>query len=75
MAVEKLFVKEGIKAAEVESYLAQRFARAGYSHTEIQRTPLGTRIIVFAHKPGLVVGRSGRRLSGITHEKKTKISF
>ncbi|HLC39767.1 MAG TPA: 30S ribosomal protein S3 [archaeon] len=75
MAVEKLFVKEGIKAAEVESYLAQRFARAGYSHTEIQRTPLGTRIIVFAHKPGLVVGRSGRRISEITDEIKQKFGF
>src|SRR3989344_4653449 len=61
MAIEKTFVKEGIKEAEVEEFFAQRFDKAGYSHTEIQRTPLGTRIIVYAHKPGLVVGRSGSR--------------
>jgi len=75
MAIEKMFVKEGIKEAEVEAYLAKRFNRAGYSHTEIQRTPLGTRIIVFAHKPGLVVGRSGRRIQEITDEIREKFGF
>jgi len=75
MAVEKLFVKEGIKESEVEEYLAKRFERAGYSHTEIQRTPLGTRIIVYAHKPGLVIGRSGKRIDEITEEIKHKFGF
>jgi len=75
MAVEKMFVKEGIKGSEIEEYLANKFDKAGYSHTEIQRTPLGTRIIVFAHKPGLVIGRSGRRINEITDEIKQKFGF
>lgn len=75
MAVEKLFVKEGIKVSEVEEFLKKRFERAGYSHTEIQRTPLGTRIIVHVHKPGLVIGRSGRRVNEITEEIKDKFGF
>jgi small subunit ribosomal protein S3 len=75
MAVEKLFVKEGIKESEVEEYLAKRFEKAGYSHTEIQRTPLGTRIVVYAHKPGLVIGRSGKRINEITEEIQKKFGF
>lgn len=75
MAVEKLFVKEGIKEAEVEEFLAKKFEKAGYSHTEIQRTPLGTRIIVYAHKPGLVIGRSGKRIYEMTDEIKAKFGF
>lgn len=75
MAIEKIFVKEGIKEADVEEFLAKRFERAGYSHTEIQRTPLGTRIIVYAHKPGLVIGRSGKRIRDITEEIKEKFGF
>jgi small subunit ribosomal protein S3 len=75
MAVEKLFVKEGIKEAEVEEFLAKRFEKAGYSHTEIQRTPLGTRIVVYAHKPGLVIGRSGKRIYEITDEIKARFGF
>ena len=68
MAVEKHFIKEGIKEAEIEEFLRERFDRAGYSHIEIQRTPLGTRIIVFANRPGLVIGKSGSRIKEITDE-------
>ncbi|MEK6909446.1 MAG: 30S ribosomal protein S3 [Candidatus Aenigmatarchaeota archaeon] len=75
MAVEKLFVKEGIKVSEVEEFLRKRFEKAGYSHTEIQRTPLGTRLIVYVHKPGLVIGRSGRRVNEITEEIKERFGF
>ncbi len=75
MAVERLFVKESIKVSEVEEFLKKRFEKAGYSHTEIQRTPLGTRIIVHVHKPGLVIGRSGRRINEITEEIKEKFSL
>ncbi|MEM5773227.1 MAG: 30S ribosomal protein S3 [Candidatus Aenigmatarchaeota archaeon] len=75
MAIEKIFVKEGIKESEVEAYLAKKFEKAGYSHTEIQRTPLGTRLIIYAQKPGIVVGRSGRKIEEITEEIKKKFGF
>jgi len=75
MAIEKIFVKEGIKEAEIETYLAKRFDKAGYSHTEIQRTPLGTRIVVYVYKPGIVVGRSGRRIQDITDDIRNKFGF
>ena len=75
MAIEKIFVKEGIKESEVEAYLAKRFEKAGYSHTEIQRTPLGTRIVIYTHKPGLVIGRSGRKIDEITEDIKERFGF
>lgn len=73
--MEKLFIKEGKKESEVEAYLAKKFEKAGYSHTEIQRTPLGIRLIVYAHKPGLVIGRSGKRIEEITEEIRNKFGF
>ncbi len=75
MAVERFFIKEAIKVSEVEEFLKKRFERAGYSHTEIQRTPLGTRIIIYVHKPGLVIGRSGRKVNEITEEIKGRFGF
>jgi small subunit ribosomal protein S3 len=68
MAIEKHFVKEGIKEAQIEEFLREKFDKAGYSHIEIQRTPLGTRIIVFANRPGIVIGKSGSRIKEITDE-------
>jgi len=75
MAIEKMFVKEGIKESQIETFLRKRFERAEYSHTEIQRTPVGTRIVVYANKPGLVIGRSGRRIAEITEEIKKEFGF
>jgi small subunit ribosomal protein S3 len=75
VAIEKVFVKEGIRESQLEEYLSNMFDKAGYSHTEIQRTPLGTRIIVFAHKPGLIIGKSGRRIQELTQDVKDKFKI
>ena len=75
MAVEKIFIKEGLKEAQLEEYLRKKFDRAGYSHTEIERTPIGTRIIVYAYKPGLVIGRSGRRINELAEEIREKFGI
>jgi small subunit ribosomal protein S3 len=75
MAIEKIFVKEGIKEADIEEYLEKKFEKAGYSHSKIERTPLGTRIIIYAHKPGLVIGRSGRKIDEIAEEIRKKFGF
>jgi len=47
MSVEKYFVNESIKEAQMQEFMKEKFDRAGYSHTNIQRTPLGTRIIIY----------------------------
>ena len=75
MAVERIFVKEGIKEAKLEEFLRKKFDKAGYSHTDIERTPIGTRIIVHAFRPGLVIGRSGRRVSELAEEIKEKFGI
>ena len=75
MKIEKYFIEEGMKQANIEYYLKNKFDRAGFSHIEIQRTPLGTRIIVFANKPGLVIGKSGRIIKEITDEIKEKFKL
>lgn len=66
MAIERQFVKDGIKKAELEEFLSREFARAGYSHSDIQHTPLATHITVFAQRPGMVIGRGGKNIDAIT---------
>jgi len=75
MALERRFVKEEIRNRDVEEFLAQEFTKAGYSHCEIQRTPLSIRITVFAHKPGLIIGRGGKNIELITKLLKEKFGF
>lgn len=75
MAVERIFVREGIKEMEVQEYLKKKFERAGYSRAIIERTPIGTRIIIYAHKPGLIIGKSGRRVSELEQEIREKFKL
>ncbi len=75
MALEKKFVKEAIRNRDVEEFLANQFAKAGYSHCEIQRTPLSIRITVYAHKPGLIIGRGGKNIDLIIQTLKEKFGF
>jgi small subunit ribosomal protein S3 len=75
MVVERYFVKEGMKESQIEEFLKDKFDKAGYSHIEIQRTPLGTRITLFAEKPGLVIGKSGKKINDITDEIKEKFEL
>jgi len=75
MAVERIFVREGIKEADLQEYLKKKFERAGYSRAVIERTPIGTRIIIYAYKPGLVIGRSGRKVEELANEIKEKFKI
>lgn len=70
--IERQFVTQKIKEYQIQEFIAKNLARAGYSHTEIKRTPLGEKIIVYTTRPGLVVGRKGeniRRLTKVLKEK------
>ncbi len=66
MAIERLFVGEGVKEAEVKRYLFKELKRAGLAGIVIQRTPLVTRIVVYCDRPALVIGRKGSNVREIT---------
>ncbi len=75
MAIESFFIKEGIKETQIKDFLSKKFEKAEYSNIRIERTPLGTRIIVFANKPGLVIGKSGSLIREITDEIREKFGI
>jgi len=66
MSVHKYFIRENINKAEINSYLAHELKKAGYSKVEMTKTPLGTRVVIYAAKPGLVIGRRGQSIRDLT---------
>ncbi len=66
MAIERLFVGEGVKEMEVKKYLNKELRRAGLAAIVIQRTPLVTRIVLYCDRPALVIGRKGRNVKQVT---------
>ncbi len=63
--IKKYFIEQGIKKVAVDEYLASKFWRAGYAGVDLIRTPLGTRVIIYAARPGMIIGRRGQTLRTI----------
>ena len=64
--IEKDFVREGLKRTRIDEYLETKLERAGYGGMDIQVTPVGTIVLVYAEKPGMVIGRGGKTVRSIT---------
>ncbi len=72
---ERQFIVEAQRRAQIEEFLEKEFARAGYSHSEIARTPMAMRITIWAHKPGMIIGRGGRNIDLLTTTLKEKFGI
>ncbi|MGC8601349.1 MAG: 30S ribosomal protein S3 [Thermoprotei archaeon] len=75
MLVKKYFVDKGFRYAMVKDELFKNLRSAGLARVEIVQAPLGTRIILYAQRPGLVIGQRGNNIQALTGEleKKYKI--
>ena len=63
--IEKDFVTEGLKRTKIDEFLETELERAGYGGMDVQVTPLGTMIVVYAKRPGMVIGRGGKTVRAI----------
>jgi len=62
MAVVKRFITESIKKTEIDEFLQRKLEKAGYGGVNLSKTPLGTHIVIYAMRPGLVIGRGGETI-------------
>ncbi|MEM2947246.1 MAG: 30S ribosomal protein S3 [Candidatus Bathyarchaeia archaeon] len=72
MAVVKHFISKSRKRTEIDEFLQKKLEKAGYGGVNISETPLGTHVVIYAMRPGLVIGRSGetiRELAKVLEEK------
>ena len=73
MSAVKHFVKESINKAGIDEFLWNEFERAGYGGVNVTKTPMGTNIVVYAMRPGLVIGRGGyHELSSTLQKRKIR---
>ncbi len=62
----KHFIEQGIKLMQINEYLRSELVRAGFAGIDMQKTPLGVRITLRTSRPGLVIGKGGKRIQEIT---------
>jgi len=71
MSVVKHFISESRKKTEIDEFLQKKLEKAGYGGVTISKTPLGTHVVIYVMRPGLVIGRGGetiRELASILEE-------
>jgi len=72
MSTIKHFISESVKKAQIDEFLQKELENAGYGGVEITKTPLGTHVVIYAMRPGVVIGRGGetiRKLAKTLEEK------
>ncbi len=60
--IKKHFISRAMLQTKIDEYLAKRFYRAGYAGVQIVQFPLGTRVLILAERPAMVIGRRGETI-------------
>ncbi|HII29779.1 30S ribosomal protein S3 [Candidatus Woesearchaeota archaeon CG08_land_8_20_14_0_20_47_9] len=64
--IEREIVKSKIREFEIGEFINSNLKNVGHSHTKIQKTPLGEKVVIFTSRPGLIIGRRGQNISKLT---------
>ena len=65
MSIVKRFITEAIKKTEIDEFLQKKLERAGYGGVDLSKTPLGTHVVIYAMRPGIVIGRGGETIKDL----------
>ncbi|MBS7614253.1 30S ribosomal protein S3 [Candidatus Bathyarchaeota archaeon] len=75
MSSIKHFIDESIKKTGVDEFLWKEFEKAGYGGVDITKTPLGTNIVVYAMRPGIIIGRGGTTIKNLAKALEDKFGL
>jgi small subunit ribosomal protein S3 len=66
MTGERTFIRENTNRILIKEFLVKKIEGAGFGGMTIQRTPMGTRINILVERPGMVIGKGGRKIKDLT---------
>jgi len=72
--IRKHFIKQYMDRFKLDEFLMEYLKDAGYGGAEISKTPLGTRITIFALRPGLVIGKGGEIIKTLSKDLQSKFN-
>jgi len=73
--MEREFITQKIKEFQIQEFVDQSLGNVGHSHTIMKKTPLGEKVIIYASRPGLVVGRRGANIKDLTKQLKRRFNL
>jgi len=75
LSVVKHFIGESLKKTEIDEFLRSEFERAGYGGVDIAKTPLGTHVVIYAMRPGIIIGRAGETIKELARALEEKFQL
>jgi small subunit ribosomal protein S3 len=72
---EKKVVKFKKDELSIKEYIKKSLGKGKISKVKIVYTPVGEKIIVSTHKPGIVIGRKGEKIEELTRTLKTRFKL
>lgn len=73
--IERKFISQKINEFLIQEFIKNNLKNVGHSHTKMQKTPLGEKIVVYASRPGLIVGRKGENIKQLTRTLKKRFKL
>lgn len=73
--IETKFIKEIVREFQISEFISESLNNVGFSQVKVNKTPLGEKIIIYASRPGLVVGRKGENIQKLTKTLKSKFKL
>lgn len=74
MIVDKV-VAQKVKEFQIEEFVRESLRKVGVSGAKLHMTPLGEKVVIYAARPGLVVGRKGQSIKKLTHVLKKRFNL
>ncbi len=72
---EKNLVKFKKEEFTIREYIKESVGKGKVSKVKIEYTPVGEKIMISTHKPGLVIGRKGAKIGELTRVLKTRFKL
>jgi len=72
---EKKFVTVRKEEYAIREFVKKEFGKGKISTVKIEYTPVGEKIIVSTHKPGLIIGKRGEKIAELTEILKKKFKM
>jgi len=72
---EKSVIKFKKDEFAVREYIKNELGKGKVSRVRIEYTPVGEKIVIATHKPGLVIGRRGEKIEELTNVLKNKFKL
>jgi small subunit ribosomal protein S3 len=74
--IEREFVKDKIRGLKIKELIEHEINKyAGIGDISVEKTPLGEKIVVYAVRPGLVIGSGGESVKRLTYTLKHKFKL